>query len=187
VVQINKPYSIYLPVMAHQYVVAPDLVIESITARSNSVQVVIRNQGNGPVKREFWVDLYINPHTAPTAVNQPWYELGNEGLVWGVSGQGLPALTPGGTLTLTNGDRYYYGDYSKVSWPLSAGTRVYGQVDSFDPSTTYGTVHELDEILDRPYNNIYGPIQPTTGAAADVTRLDKAPSPAALGNLPPRR
>ena len=160
-------------------------MIRSITARSNSVELVIANQGNAPVRNDFWVDVYIAPRVAPTLVNQPWYELGDEGLVWGVFGQALSALEPGGTLTLKTGDLYYFANYSKASWPLSAGTPIYGQVDSF-ASSGYGAVPELDEILGRPYNNIYGPVASTAGAAAETTSFDKAPRPAALGNLPPR-
>lgn len=70
-----------------------------IVATATGIQVVIQNQGDSPVpvnvENEFWVDVYLNPHPAPTAVNQTWPYLGTQGLVWGVTVDALPALVPG--------------------------------------------------------------------------------------------
>jgi hypothetical protein len=46
----------YLPLVVNNYVVAPDLVVQSVTATSDGVQVVITNQGAAPVTDDFWVD-----------------------------------------------------------------------------------------------------------------------------------
>ena len=51
---------------------APDLVVESLTVSGSGVQVIIRNQGDGPVAESFWVDLYVDPNPVPTGVNQTW-------------------------------------------------------------------------------------------------------------------
>jgi hypothetical protein len=149
---------IYLPMVMRNYVLAPDLVVERIIATRNNIQVVVKNQGGAPVNDEFWVDVYINPREAPTRVNQTWNMLGNQGLTWGVTSSALPALVPGGVLTLTLTDGYYQPDYSNVSWPLPAGVLVYAQVDSADAATTYGAVREDHEIFGGPYNNILGPV-----------------------------
>ncbi len=144
----------YLPIVMRNYVSAPDLIVEDIIATPNNVQVVIKNWGNAPVQNDFWVDVYIAPHTEPTGVNQSWDDLGSQGLVWGVTDSALPALAPGGVITLTVGDAYYWPSHSRVSWPLAVGTTVYAQVDSFNPATTYGAVLENHEIMGEDYNNI---------------------------------
>jgi len=143
----------YLPLVVNNYAVAPDLVVQSITATSTNVQVVIENQGNAPVTDEFWVEVYIDPNPAPTAVNQLWYDLGDEGMFWGVTSAALP-LAPGGTITLTIGDAYYWPSLSRFDAPLAAGTPVYAQVDAYNAATTYGAVLESHEISGDTYNNI---------------------------------
>lgn len=107
---------------------------------------------------EFWVDAYINPQTALTAVNQTWNTVGAQGLTWGITATALSGLQPGGVLTLTLGDRYYRPSLSQVNLPLAIGTPVYAQVDSFNAQTTYGAVLEFHEIMGAAYNNINGPV-----------------------------
>ncbi len=153
-VQIRPVTPVYLPFVIHEYVSAPDLVVQDLIATSHNVQVVIANAGEIPIENEFWVDIYIAPRVAPTQVNQTWERLGNQGLVWGVTAQALPALGPGGVLTLTVGDAFYRPDFSSVSWPLAVGTPVYIQVDSFNRDTDYGAVLEIHEIKGESYNNI---------------------------------
>jgi hypothetical protein len=131
----------------------PDLVVDQISATSTGIQVVIRNQGSAPVNDAFWVDVYINPTTAPTKVNQIWQALGAQGAVWGVTAGALP-IVPGGTLTLTLGDAYYRSDLSNVPQSLSPGTRIFAQVDSANATTTYGAVLETHEQNGGTYNNI---------------------------------
>jgi hypothetical protein len=161
-----KPLSIvFLPLVARNHVSAPDLVVERIVATPNDVQVVIRNVGSGPVTDEFWVETYIDPDTEPTAVNQTWDQLGKHGLVWGVTADALPALTPGGALTLTVGDAYYWPSLSKVKWPLADETQVWVQVDSAGLAADYGGVLETHEIFGEGYNNVMGPIDSVMVAA----------------------
>ena len=78
------------------------------------------NQGDAYVTDEFWVDVYINPDPAPTAVNQIWEDLADEGLVWGVTAGALP-LAPGEAITLTVG-----GDH------VDMNSRELGVVDRGD-------------------------------------------------------
>src|SRR5690606_20791074 len=81
---------IHLPLIVKSWASAADLVVERIDVSAENVQVVVRNRGNAPAVSEFWVDVYIDPSPPPTQVNQTWDQLGDEGLVWGVSGRALP-------------------------------------------------------------------------------------------------
>ncbi|MEE8389245.1 MAG: Ig-like domain-containing protein [Anaerolineae bacterium] len=125
-------HDLFLPLILKAFSpppIAPDLVVSSLVATADGVQVVIKNQGTAPVTDEFWVDAYIDPRTPPTAVNQPWDTLGDEGLVWAVVAPALP-LEPGSALTLTLGDAYYQPDLSQITLPLAAGMPVYAQVNT---------------------------------------------------------
>jgi hypothetical protein len=172
-VEIRPVTYTYLPLVMRNYTSAPDLIVENIIATTNNVQVVIKNRGNDPVKDEFWVDVYIAPRTEPTQVNQTWNQLGSQGLVWGVTADLLPALVPGGIITLTVGDAHYWPSHSRVSWPLAPGTPVYAQVDSLNSATTFGAVLESHEMIGEDYNNI------------DVERVSAATVSEATEVLPP--
>lgn len=174
----------YLPLVTHRTAAAPDLVVERLAATGGNVTVVLRNVGDAPVYvgEAFWVDVYVNPATPPTQVNQIWTDLGPEGLVWGVTAPALP-LAPGQAVTLTVGDGYFYPEYSYVAWPLPAGTPVYAQVDSYNPATTYGAVQEGHEIVGAPYNNISGPVYSQPGEGLPPTG---GHPPDAGSNLPGR-
>jgi len=179
---------VYLPLAFRNHVVAPDLVVDRIIATSNSVQVVIKNQGNAPVTDDFWVDVYINPDLIPTAVNQTWDQRGSQGLVWGVSSD----VQAGGVIVLAVGDTYFLASYSQVSWPLPIGTPVYAQVDSYDAATNYGAVLENHEITGGAYNNISTVVFATTGATVTGGKPPARHSvtdgrlPISYSNLPPR-
>lgn len=162
----------------------PDLIIEQLIVTRNGVQLTIRNQGEMPVSNAFWVDVYINPSTPPTRVNQIWPMLAKQGLTWGVTSGALP-IAPGGTLTLSIGDAYYRPDLSAFSGTLAAGTPVYGQVDSANTLTSYGAVLENHEQAGGPYNNISGPALPQVAAAILPALLAGNSSPID-GGLPAR-
>jgi uncharacterized repeat protein (TIGR01451 family) len=176
----------YIPLVMNNWVAAPDLVVENIIAASDAVTVVIRNNGHQSVTNqfanEFWVDVYINPHTPPTQVNQTWEFVASQGLVWGVIIDGLP-LHPDDTITLTVDsdpaeEPYFWSDLSNVSWPLATCTELYAQVDSSNTETTYGGVLENHEIVDGPYNNISGPeYVPTPRFAGLRTARGMEPGP----------
>jgi len=151
----QAPGSVYLPLVFNGYQAlpaAPDLVVERITAAQDEVGLVVKNHGSVPVDDSFWVDVYIDPDPVPSAVNQVWSDLTDEGLVWGVT----TSIAPGEAITLTMGDPYYWEEYSVLSGDLSAGTWVYAQVDSANADTGYGAVVESHEIVGGPYNNISG-------------------------------
>ncbi|MEM7531835.1 MAG: trypsin-like serine protease [Chloroflexota bacterium] len=148
----------------------PDLVVESINAISTTVEVTIKNQGDGPVAagNDFWVDVYINPNRAPVQVNETWQFQGTEGLVWGVI---VPqaGMQPGESMTLRIGDAFYNAGLSSFSGSIPAGTPIYAQVDSANQNVTSGGVLESNGAAGSRYNNIMGPVMsvtaPTTAPA----------------------
>jgi len=179
-------YYVYLPLVAANYVSAPDLVVESITATSSDVQVVIRNVGNASVVDEFWVDVYIDPDLLPTGVNQTWDMLGSQGMVWGITGNALP-LAPGGVINLAVGDGYYWpAPASHVVWPLAVGTPVYAQVDSANIQSNNGAVLESHEIVGGVYNNISHTISTASAGNASLPPSESKVRPAPSGALPVR-
>jgi len=150
--------------------VSPDLVISNILVSTSGVQVVISNQGTGPVlpNQGFWVDAYINPTVPPTSVNQIWDTIASQGLVWGIDNPNL-TITPGMTLTLSIDDQYFRADLSNFSGTIAPGSVIYGQVDSANSESSLGGVIETDELNAGPYNNIAGPVQLTSTVTTTVS------------------
>jgi hypothetical protein len=181
-------HKIYLPIVARNHAFAPDLVVTGVSVLNGNVQIVVKNQGDAVVPvnidNEFWVDLYINPTTPPVAVNQTRETLGCRGGVWGVTVDALPQLAPGGVLTLTMNDAYYWPSRSDMPATLPPGTPIYVQVDSANTGTDYGAVLENHEMTGLPYNNILGPISLTSTIAGEwpVVAVQQPSSP----YLPPR-
>ncbi|MCB9418994.1 MAG: cadherin domain-containing protein [Ardenticatenaceae bacterium] len=169
-------YYVYLPVALNNYTTAPDLVVTSLQASTDYVEVVIENQGSRATTSGFWVDFYVNPVPPPAAANELWPDLSNQGIAWGVT----TSLAPGQELTLIYSlggpNLYYSAQYSNFSGVLPVGTPVYAQVDSARVGSPNGAVEETHEILGSPYNNILQALatavpitQPlTTGTAVAV-------------------
>lgn len=152
------PHLIYLPIVVRSYTPLPDLVVTALEATRYGITVTIENQGTASVDDAFWVDVYINPDTAPRVVNEIWMYVGDYGLAWGIP-TNLTPMQPGDVLTLTVGDAYYYPEYSNVTWPLATGAVIYAQVDSNNPATAYGAILENHEAYGWSYNNVFGPVQ----------------------------
>ena len=130
---------------------APDLTVSKIVATESYIELTVSNIGDRPLLEPFWVDLYINPDPAPTAVNQTWEALCavGQGWAWMITGDnGLPLL-PGESLILV----VDIEDSANI-FPLVPGTQIYAQADSWNPETDWGMVLEQDEKLSLPYNNI---------------------------------
>jgi len=155
------PQPVYLPLVMRNFAIAPDLVVDSIVASGGAVTVTIRNQGDAPVTsefvNEFWVDVYIDPDTVPTRVNQTWELVGDQGLVWGVTQDALP-FEPGEALTLTMSDAYYRPGRSQITGTIPITAPIWAQVDSAHAETDYGAVLENHEITGGAYNNISEPV-----------------------------
>jgi len=167
---------IFLPLIFKDSVLAPDLVVDSLVASSSGVTLVIRNQGPVPVVDAFWVDVYFNPSVTPS-LNQRWQDIASHGQVWGVTGSGLSQLVPGGTLTLTTNDPYYFPDLSSTP-PLPVGANVFALADSVDFTTSFGAVQESNEG-----NNLFGPVVSATTGGPLAAGQTESPSPE---GLPPR-
>jgi hypothetical protein len=146
---------------------APDLVIEDVYLNENqNLEIVIRNQGNARVALDqgFWVDLYLNPDEAPTAVNQTWNFLGKSGAVWGIDRTGL-ILLPGEIEVITLNDEYFWPTLSVLPEAVVNGRTYYYipseavfyiQIDSANANTGYGAILERHELFGESYNNISG-------------------------------
>jgi len=153
----------------------PDLVIETIQVDNNNVELVIRNLGGTvTTAQSFWVDLYINPDPPPSAVNQLWPGLSNQGITWRITEPALP-LDLNETITLRYSldsgatNLYYVDDLSNFTGNLSTGTSIYAQVDSNNLTSNYGVVLETHEENDGLYNNITGPVLSEGGATPTPT------------------
>jgi hypothetical protein len=127
----------------------------------------------------FWVDLYLNPISAPTRVNQTWQTLGAQGMAWGVTTPALP-LAAGQAITLATGGDYYRTDLSTFSAPIPAGTQMYVQADAANTATTYGAVRETHEISGTTYDNIAGP----TASISNTILISTAGAHTAGNSLP---
>jgi uncharacterized repeat protein (TIGR01451 family) len=177
------PSMLYLPLVTRNYTQAPDLIITSVIVTRDNVEITLKNVGERAVVNPFWVDLYVNPDPIPTGVNELWDELGEQGALWGFSN--IP-LDPEETVTLMLNDDAYWGHKSNLPLPLPEDAVIYVQVDSAHAGTNYGAVRESHEICDLPYNNIYGPISPTS--QVNLTPIDplRSPKPQSTEDLPPR-
>jgi CSLREA domain-containing protein len=148
----------YLVTIYKDHLLLPDLVVQSIDVTTSGVSVVIENIGNAETIGDFWVDVYINPTTPPTGVNQTWPVSGSgKGLVWGISGE---TIDPGETLTLTWNDRFYDAARSDFNGRIGANDQVYAQVDSWNAATNVGAILENHEYVNGTYNNVFGPVSP---------------------------
>ena len=165
-VTVGKRY-VYLPMIIKSGPQAPDLVITSLTATNETVEVVVTNQGPVDTGAGFWVDFYVAPTTAPTAANQLWQDLSSEGIAWGIT---VP-IAAGDSLTLTYStapgapNLYYSVEDSNFTGTMSAGTSVYAQVDSAHVSNVNGAILETHEILGGAYNNVSGEVFSTAAGA----------------------
>jgi hypothetical protein len=180
---VDRP-KIYLPIVFNHARQAPDLVVNSLDATSNTVSVTIKNIGNAPVVMPFWVDVYLNPNPVPSTVNQHWWELASQGLVWGVT-RGIGVNE---TLTLTHGGPYYSAYHSRFTGSLPPGSSVWAQVDSVNLNSTYGGVLESHELAGGAYNNIFNTVSRSDSASgAAPANVGDAPPPVPSQKLPPRR
>jgi PKD repeat protein len=135
----------------------PDLVVKELTASSNAITLVIKNQGDASVTDDFWVDAYVAPREPPR-LNKIWQAIAEQGLAWGVT----DPIAPGGELTLTIGGAYYVPGESEFSG-MAPGTPVWAQVDAVNYQTSYGSVLEKNEA-----NNLFGPVSAVASQAGVV-------------------
>jgi hypothetical protein len=190
-------FELFLPFVVSDHAAMPDLVVKTLTATRNSVQVVLENQGTAAVVSGFYVDVYIAPLRPPAGAHEGWDTAGvssGRGLVWAIEVSQTPnpshgvvaPIMPGQTLTLNFNDAFYQPDYSSITWPLTPGTSIYAQVDSYPAPTPHnGLVLETHEYYGQPYNNITGPVNSTAYASSAITGASR-PSGSLPTSLPPR-
>jgi hypothetical protein len=179
-VTVNDVPELRLPLILNSMYPGADLRVAELSAREfgsfarsapNCVWVRIANYGTEPVTDEFWVDLYVDPTTAPTGVNQRWEDLCTYGAHWAITSARLP-LEPGEYLYLisstedianvggvedaavTKGMDFVLATEANMPEVISPTLHIYAQVDSVNLDTDYGAVYESDEEFGRPYNNI---------------------------------
>ncbi|MFZ1754297.1 MAG: LamG-like jellyroll fold domain-containing protein [Caldilineaceae bacterium] len=184
----SGPTTLFLPRLQRQVTTAaatPAVDLVASIQTEGGVVVTVRNVGEQPIVDGFWVDLYINPHTQPTGVNQVWPLMANQGAVWGVDGNVLP-LAPGGELVLTPGDALFWPRFSQIAETLPAGTSFLVQVDSANIETTYGNVREDHERDGGTYNNIAGPVVSTAALDMSAVQAMAVQTQVATSALPAR-
>jgi len=103
----------YLPIVSRPAAVAltPDLVVTGIALIPSKttfaagepveVRVTVKNQGSGAAG-PFWLDLYINPSSPPTAANQIWNTRRGLTPCFGMAWEVTSALAPGQSVTLSS-------------------------------------------------------------------------------------
>jgi subtilisin-like proprotein convertase family protein len=156
----------YLPIVSSTPAL-PDLIVEQINTSNGRLEVTIKNIGQAATTEAFWVDVYINPRSAPTGVNEVWQFISDRGLVWGVTAP----IAAGGSLTLTVNDAYFNAELSSQGGAITPGTRLYAQVDSAYIDRPEGGVLETHERDGGTYNNIS-----TANAATTIAALVAAPT-----------
>lgn len=169
------PATVYLPLVQSPPPPGPDLIVQSITVSRHNATVVIENIGEAAVNDAFWIDLYIDPDPIPTAVNQTWEQLADEGLVWGITD--ISALTPGGTFTVDLNHENYRPALSQFSGTFRNGMEIYVQVDSTHKLTDYGGVLETHEYTNGYYNNISHITVQLSPGAGKQTAVTTLPAP----------
>jgi hypothetical protein len=176
--QVSLVYRTYLPIMIKS--AQPDLVAKlSLSPNKQTfaagepvlVSVTVTNQGTAPATG-FWVDLYINPATPPTAPNTTWNTTCTLKPCFGIAWYVEEPLAPGASIVLSSANgRPGYTDWRGY---FAAGTTdVYVYVDSWNPGVATAAVAESDENNNSDHIGgltVSGPNPALRGAPAAVLR-----------------
>jgi hypothetical protein len=152
---VRGTFKVFLPMM--RLAGTPDLVITGISlvpskttfaaGEQVEVRVTVTNQGSAATG-SFWLDLYINPSSPPTAANQIWNTRCGLTPCFGMAWEVTSGLAPGQSITLSS--LSLPPGYSV--WPgyFAAGTSdLYAYVDSYNPGIVDGAVAESNEANNR--------------------------------------
>jgi len=163
------------------------------------INVVVTNQGKAAAN-PFWVDLYINPNTPPTAANVRWDQTcvtSNDPYCFGMSWQISQTIQAGQSITLKSlatGDGQFSEYDSRWQGWFASGTKdVYVYTDSWGPGFVYGANQESDEtnnrteILNLVVNGTNPPIEqtPTATSVQGGTDQTVTATPSAVTNQTP--
>ena len=137
-----------LPDLVGSFTITPN---KKTFAAGERVQITATITNTGAVAAEpFWVDLYINPSTPPTAAGVRWNDVCGlkpcQGIAWAVK----DGLAPGQSITLTSTAQSY--DPAQTIWHgwFANGTKdLYLYVDSWNPGVATGAVLEGNESNNR--------------------------------------
>jgi hypothetical protein len=153
-------FMVYLPTISKAATTTlasqPDLVA-SLNASATQVEVgqpvgvsvTITNQGNAAAS-EFWVDLYINPSSPPSATNQPWNTRCQLDPCYGIAWYVTQSVAPGESIILTSTAGSYYAANTIWNGTFAPGTTdLYAYVDSWNPTVAEGAVTESNEANNR--------------------------------------
>jgi predicted outer membrane repeat protein len=157
----QKLYSVYLPSVRSPAPQA-NLRVTELKADQSGLRVVIENSGNAATSAGFWVDLYVNPRSTPTA-NTVWQSIAAAGAGWRVD----QSLAPGESLTLTQASPFFDSVYSSGSFVV--GDQLYAYVDSYHSSNSYGVELESDEN-----DNRSGPVRATAAGNLSLPSAQQA-------------
>ena len=179
----TKVGPIYLPLVMRNFTPTPNLIVQSVVVspaaplagQATIISVTIANSGTAPAGAGFWIDLYVDPASAPQP-GQPWNEIALFGKAWIL----LTPLPAGQSITLDTTMPDDPADPGAVysNWPgwftTPGAHTLYAQVDSFGGAG--GLVVELSEL-----DNLFGPLGVTVGVSGTlaiqpgVTRIDPRP------------
>jgi hypothetical protein len=180
--QVSLVYRTYLPMLSSS--AQPDLVAKISLAPDKRtfaagepvvVSVTVTNQGTAPTAG-FWVDLYINPSTPPTAANVTWNTTCTLKPCYGIAWYVATPLAPGASITLSSAS----GAPGYTIWPgyFAAGTTdIYVYADSWNPSVATGAALEANETNNSDHIgglSVTGPNPALRGAPA--TALPERPA-----------
>ncbi|HMQ50697.1 MAG TPA: hypothetical protein PKD98_01275 [Anaerolineae bacterium] len=169
---IAPEYNVYLPILFKPGGCTVDLRITDLSVAGNVVSVEVENAGSCPTDSGFWVDLYADPQTLPSALvgvtaDRRWRSPAvnaSHGMAWEV-----PVIATGQTITLkSDGSSGFIP--TDVSWPPVSGATIYAFVDSFDnndpDNATYVEIRESNEA-----NNLSSalPLAAKEGAGSDIS------------------
>lgn len=175
----NGQYVAYLPFLFKAPTALPASQPDLMTSVSISpssvaagqpvvISVTVTNQGTAGAS-EFWVDLYINPTSPPTAANQPWNGRCSLDPCYGIAWYVTQTVAPGQSVTLTSQSGSYFADNTIWEGSFAAGTTdLYAYADSWNPTVNDGAISESDESNNR--GELHGLNVSGTNAALSTTR-----------------
>jgi uncharacterized repeat protein (TIGR01451 family) len=152
---MTNQYRLYLPLIGRGG--TPDLIVSRLELSSAKttfmagepveLKVTVTNTGDAAAS-PFWVDLYMNPSSPPTAANEPWNTRCGMMPCFGMAWRVVDGLAPGASITLTSKD-LSTGYSSWPGWFAAGTTDLYVYADSYNPGVAFGAVAEGDETNNR--------------------------------------
>lgn len=191
-IDVRNLFTAYLPLIASSTsapLSQPDLVgsftltpnkTSFSTGEAVQITATVKNDGTAPASA-FWVDLYINPSSAPTTTNQAWNTLCGLNPCYGIAWYVPNGLAPGQSITLTSTAGSYAVGSTRWNGSFASGTSdIYLYVDSWNPDVAFGAVAEASETNNRA--ELHGLVVSGANVAplGEVDAVDLPPRPRRL-------